>query len=372
MLRISLQTLLARRGSLAGAFVGIWLAVTLAAAAGVLMAAALEPPGAGRFAAVDAVVRADPTITVGQGEDAEQVDVVPGPRLPRAAIDRVGAMPGVGRAVGDITFRAGAFDERGRPLLAAGADRIMGHGWDSAMLTPFELTEGRRPAGPRDIVADIRLGTRVGATVRVVTPIGDARYRVSGIADARGSGDRRQAALFFEQSLAARLSGDPGQVGAVGVTAARGTSPAALRASLTRHATPGTEVLEPDHAADGDAGDPSATDRTGLVAIFGALGGIAGAVALFVVAGTLTLAIAQRRREVAVLRALGATPRQVRRLLAGEALVVALLAGLLGLVAGPVLADAIVDVLADRGEVGPAFAPSGSSSRSPQRLRSAS
>ena len=360
MLLISLQTLLARRGSLAGAFVGIWLAVTLAAAAGVLMAAALEPPGAGRLAAVDAVVRADPTITVGHGEDAEQIDVVPGPRLPRAAIDRVGAMPGVGRAVGDITFRAGAFDERGRPLLAAGADRIMGHGWDSAMLTPFELTEGRRPAGPRDIVADIRLGTRVGATVRVVTPIGDARYRVSGIADARGSGDRRQAALFFEQSLAARLSGDPGQVGAVGVTAARGTSPAALRASLTRHATPGTEVLEPDHAADGDAGDPTATDRTGLVAIFGALGGIAGAVALFVVAGTLTLAIAQRRREVAVLRALGATPRQVRRLLAGEALVVALLAGLLGLVAGPVLADAIVDVLADRGEVGPAFAPSGS------------
>ena len=82
MLGISLQTLRARRGTLAGAFVAIWLAVTLASAAGLLMAAALAPPGAGRLAAIDAIVRADPTVTIGRGEDAEGIDVVPGPRLP--------------------------------------------------------------------------------------------------------------------------------------------------------------------------------------------------------------------------------------------------------------------------------------------------
>ena len=81
MLRISLQTLRARRGTLAGAFVAIWLAVTLASATGLLMAAALAPPGAGRLAATDAVVRADPTVTIGRGEDAEGIDVIPGPRL---------------------------------------------------------------------------------------------------------------------------------------------------------------------------------------------------------------------------------------------------------------------------------------------------
>ena len=71
MLGISLQTLRARRGTLAGAFVAIWLAVTLASAAGLLMAGALAPPGAGRFAAIDAIVRADSTVTIGQGDDAE-------------------------------------------------------------------------------------------------------------------------------------------------------------------------------------------------------------------------------------------------------------------------------------------------------------
>jgi hypothetical protein len=67
MLRISLQTLRARRATLAGAFVAIWLAVTLAAATGLLMAAALGPPGAGRLAATDAVVRADAGVTIGKG-----------------------------------------------------------------------------------------------------------------------------------------------------------------------------------------------------------------------------------------------------------------------------------------------------------------
>ncbi len=357
MLRISLQTLRARRGTLAGAFVAIWLAVTLACATGLLMAGALGPPGAGRLAATDAVVRADPTVTIGDGEDAEGVDVVPGPRLPMAAVERAAAVPGVARAVGDIAFPAGAWNAHGQRLQAERADRLIGHGWDSAALTPYRLTAGRAPRGPREVVADVRLGTRVGSMLRIVSPTGDRRYRVSGLADARGAGDGSQAAVFFPQAVAAALSGAPGRVNAIGVIAEPGTSAAILRDRLQARAGRGIEVLDRPHAADADAGDPTAADRAGLIAIFGALGGIAGAVALFVVAGTFALAVAQRRRETAVLRALGATPPQIRRLIAGEALLVSLLAGALGVVAGRPLANLIVDVLADRGEVGPAFAP---------------
>src|SRR4051812_18675008 len=360
MLRISLQTLRARRATLAGAFVAIWLAVTLASATGLLMAGALGPPGSGRLAATDAVVRADPGITIGHGDDAENLDVIPGPRLPAATVERVAAVPGVARATGDIAFPAGAWDADGRHLSAERADRLVGHGWDSAALTPYRLTAGRAPSGPRDVVADVRLGTHVGAAVRIVSPTADARYRVSGLADARGAGDESQAALFFPRAVAAALSGAPGRVNAVGVLAEPGTSAAVLRGRLKERLGSGIDVLDRRHAADADAGDPAAADRAGLIAIFGALGGIAGAVALFVVAGTFGLAIAQRRRETAVLRALGASPRQIRRLLAGEALLVSLVAGVLGVVAGRPLADLIVGVLADRGEVGPAFAPADS------------
>src|SRR3954454_23271271 len=357
MLRISLQTLRARRATLAGAFVAIWLAVTLASATGLLMAGALGPPGSGRLAATDAVVRADPGITIGHGDDAENLDIIPGPRLPAATVERVAAVSGVARATGDIAFPAGAWDGQGRHVAGGPADRLIGHGWDSAALTPYHLTTGRPPGGPRDVVADVRMGTRVGATLRIVTPAGGSRYRVSGLADAHGAGDASQAALFFTPATAATLSGAPGKVNAIGVTAERGTSAGVLRSRLKERLGSEVDVLDRRHAAAADAGDPTAADRAGLIAIFGALGGIAGAVALFVVAGTFGLAIAQRRRETAVLRALGASPRQIRRLIAGEALLVSLVAGALGVAAGRPFANLIVDALAHRGEVGPAFAP---------------
>src|SRR3954447_5710963 len=232
MLRISLQTLRARRGTLAGAFVAIWLAVALASATGLLMAGALGSPGAGRLAATDAVLRADPTVTIGHGEDAERVDVIPAPRLRAEIVERVTALPGVSRAVGDIAFPAGAWNAQGQHLNAARADRLVGHGWDSAALTPYRLTSGRPPSGRNEVVADVRLATHVGALLRVVTPAGDARYRVSGLADAGGVGDESQAAVFFAPAVAAALSGAPGRVNAVGVIAERGTSAAVLRERL--------------------------------------------------------------------------------------------------------------------------------------------
>src|SRR3954447_14523047 len=113
------------------------------------MAGALGAPGAGRLSAADAVVRADPTMTIGRGEHAEDLDAVPAPRLPAATVERAAAVPGVARAIGDIAFAAGAWDAGGRHLDAAHAQRLVGHGWDSAALTPFRLPAGRAPRGAR-------------------------------------------------------------------------------------------------------------------------------------------------------------------------------------------------------------------------------
>ena len=344
MLLIAWQTLRTRRATLSGAFVALLLAVTLTYATGSLLAGALSAPGPGRFAAADAVVRAPATVTLGTGDDAESVAMVPAPLLDVAAVKRVAAVPGVERAIGDVAFDAGVVDARGRAL--GGAE---GHGWPSAALTPYRLRTGHAPERSRDVVADVRLGVRAGQSVRIATPGGEGTYRVSGLV--AGAGSRR--VLFFAADTAARLSGAPDHVRAVGVLAAPGVTPEQLQTRLG----PSVEVLGRDHAADADAGDPTG-DRAALVAIFGVMGGIAGFVALFVVAGTFALAIAQRRRENAVLRALGATPRQVRRLIAGEALLVSLFATALGLMAGRPLAHAIVAALADHGVAPEGFEPS--------------
>ena len=138
-------------------FVALALGVTLTYATGSLLAGALSAPGPGRFAAADAVVRAPATVTLGTGDDAESVAMVPAPLLDVAAVQRVAAVPGVERAIGDVAFDAGVVDARGRAL--GGAD---GHGWPSAALTPYRLRTGRAPERSRDVVADVRLGVRAG------------------------------------------------------------------------------------------------------------------------------------------------------------------------------------------------------------------
>jgi len=336
VLRISLQTLRARRGTLAGAFIAIWLAVTLAYGTGLLMDGALSPPGPGRFAAAQTVVRAkpaDPTL--------------PAPLLAARLVEG---------AVDDVAFPVGAWAD-GRRL---GTEPLHAHGWSSAALAPYRLTAGRAPSGPREVVADDRL--RAGTRVRVAAPGGEATYRVTGTVRAAAGAPT----LFFSDAVASRLSGHPGKADALVVPSGapkrvRHDVAALVATSTSRAATSShLEALDRAHAADADAGDPRAADRATLVAIFATMGGIAGAVALFVVAGTFTLAITQRRREVAVLRALGAAPHQVRRLIAGEALIVSVVAGVLGILAGRPLADAIVSSLAEHGTVPAGFGPGSS------------
>jgi putative ABC transport system permease protein len=364
MLAIAVRTVRGRPVSFAGAIVAAALAVGLVAATGSLMASALTAPGAGRFAAVDAVVQADATITVGQGDAAGGVvTVYPPPRLPVGLVARISAVGGVGRAVGDLAFPATAFGLGGQLLSASGAASTEGHGWASAALTPYRLVAGRPPVSAADVVIDGRLArygrVRVGGRLVVVVPAGTRQFRVSGIAAIRGGGDRNQPALFFSDSAAPLLARTAGQVNAVGVFAARGVSPQGLLTSLSARLGGGVQVLDRGHAAAADAGDAVAAQRADLISLLATMGACAAVVAVFVVAITFTFAVAQRRRELALLRTIGATPRQVRRMIAGEALVIALIGGAIGCLAALPLAAPIASGLVSHGTAPEGFQPSG-------------
>ena len=354
MIGTSVRMMRARPALFAGTGVAIALAVGLVSAAGLLIASVLAASGAGRFAAVAAVVQANATITVGQSDPSGGVvTVYPPPRLPAAAVARVRAISGVRRAIGDLAFPAAGIGADGRVLSAPGADRIEGHGWSSAALTPYALAAGRPPATVSQVVVDSRLAAAdrvaLGQKLRVVTPAGIRAFRVSGIAAARGQDDRGQSALFFTDGAAEALGGSPGQVNAVGVLAAPGVSQRVLVGRLRAQLGPGLTVLDRGHAAAADAGDPRAAQRADVIGLLGTMGAFAGIIAVFVVGSTLTVAVAQRRRELALLRLVGATPNQVRRMIAGEALAVAIAGGALGCAAGLALAVPIARALVRAG-----------------------
>ena len=182
--------------SLAGAFVAIWLAVTLAyahrPARWRARSARPAPAACGRR-------RGRPRRSVRHrraGDDPEQVDVIPGPRLPAAAVARVAAVAGVAGAVGDVVVPG----RRLRRCRRADGRRAActGHGWASAALTPYRLTAGHAPVRAARRRRRLAPG-RPARRQRCTSPRRAARrtYRVAGIARGSADHDRGQAALFF-------------------------------------------------------------------------------------------------------------------------------------------------------------------------------
>ncbi|GAB3155461.1 ABC transporter permease [Amycolatopsis stemonae] len=347
MLTLAWQTIRSRLGGFAGAFVAILCGTALVAGCGVLMESGLR---AGvpteRYAAAAVVVGGAQSVHP-PGADAltfEQVGEQP--PVPAGLAAKIASVPGVRTAVAEQSFPARVVTGDGQVL---GGAQSLGHNWDAAVLAPFTLRAGRAPEAADEVVLDAGLakqaGLGVGGQVRVATRSVPVTFKVSGIVDALS----RQSALFFTPERAVELAGRPGRAHAIGVLADPGVAPETLAERIGAVAA-GTEVTTGVERSTIEFLDVSQT-RTLLLAVAGSFGGFALLVAVFVVASTLALTINQRRREFALLRAVAATPRQIRKLIGTETTLVALVAGVLGGGAGLGVAAGLRDAFAAIGVI---------------------
>src|SRR3954451_24514997 len=332
MLRIAILTARSRPGTFIGALLAFFAAGILAMAGGMLLQAALHThPPVERYAGTAAVV-------TGQQVVGDDHDVVLAERahLSRRLVARLASVPGVRAAIVDVSVPA-----------ALGRRSAEAHGWSSTRLMPYVLTSGRPPHGPNEVVTGYpaKVGARLtlAATerARIVTVVGTAHPR-------RAAGSH--AAIFLTDDEATRLSGHPAAVDAIGILAGAGFDPDRLRAA----ARPAVV-----HTGDGpgDAEVPQLQEgRTRLIAVSASFAGLGIFVALFVVASTMALAIQQREQEIALLRAVAATPRQVRRMIAWEATIVAALGSAAGIIPGAKLGRALADGFVRHGIAPPDFA----------------
>ncbi|WP_330298914.1 ABC transporter permease [Streptomyces sp. NBC_00503] len=358
MLRYALQTVRDRKAGFLGAFVALLCAAALVTACGTLLETGLRGKIATeRYAGAPVVVSADQnvhrtTVKEKKGKNKTKNKAKPVAErawLPAATVDTVRAVPGVAQAVPELTFRAAA--------LVKGADTkpSYGHAWTSAALTPFTLAQGRAPQGGAEVVVDRELAARAalkpGSDLTVQSTGEPRTYKVSGIAATAGGSLAHQSALFFSDAEAQRLAARDGQVSAIGVRPEPGVDAGAL-ADRVRQALHGTTA----QVASGDERGPvefldAAGARIKLVSMGGAMGGTSLLVAILVVTGTFALSIQQRHRELALLRAIAATPRQLRRMIGREALLVGLAAGVAGALAGLPLAAWLHGRFVDSGVV---------------------
>jgi putative ABC transport system permease protein len=352
VLRLALQTMGSRLHGFAGTFVALTMAVAVVTACGILIeSGARARAPVERYAGAPVVLAAHQSLNVTADDAAESVLLPEQPRIPASVAQRVAAVDGVREVIADRSIPLSVTTGSGRILAAPEGEAVRGHGWRSAALTPYSVTVGRAPRAADEVVLDgtlaARGGVSVGEEVRITSADGTKTYTVAGLARPP-RGRNWLGAVFMTDVRAASLSVDPPRVEALGVLLDATAAPQNVAERIEQALGDGTAVLTGDDRGKADARTATAQNEE-LVALGGAFGGLAVLLAIFVVAATLGLSVLQRGREIALLRTVGAKPRQIRRLLVGEALIVALAAGVAGIVPGVLLASFLFDALQGRG-----------------------
>lgn len=301
-----------------------------------------------------------------------------------AAVEEV---PGVAESVPELVFPAQLLGEGGAPAADQEETAQFGHAWTTARLTPFMVGEGTEPTRDDEVVAAANLaeaaGVDVGDSVEVEAGGSTHTYRLAGVVRPEQGGDSEHApdpeqagdpeqgeglehqhSLFFTPGEAERLAGrGDGRSDGIGVFLEPGADENTVTAAVrdrVEHALVG-DVASP-------AGDPSfqvasgaergelegvLPDHSATAAALTMLVWIVGFMAVTVIGGALVTSVRRRARQLAVLRAVGATPRQVRALCQAEALLISVAAALAGVVLGALLAWALVAVFRELEVVSP-------------------
>ena len=341
--------------SFAGTFVALMMSALIVAACGILLeTGARASVPAERYAKAPVVVAADQSVRlVADSIDGPEETVYPLPDTARVDVGlaaKAARAPGVEAAVPDFTFP-----------VRQGNGALTGHGWGSHAFTGTAWSAGAAPRAGEvvlDATAARTAKADIGDTVALETAVGRAEFRVSGLAKdgagdtaAAGAAAGGEATAWFADAEAPALAGHPGKADAIAVLAAEGADTNALATAVEKSlAGSGAQVHTGDDRGEAEERGLAYAKET-LLGLGSQFGGIATLVAVFTAAGTVALSVGQRTREFALLRAVGATPRQIRRAVAAEALLVAPLAGLVGCLPGIALARWWFGQLKDRGAV---------------------
>ncbi|MFG2370193.1 FtsX-like permease family protein [Streptomyces sp. NPDC048504] len=271
-------------------------------------------------------------------------------RIPAQLVGELGRLPGVTTSVGDIGFPAALVDAHGRVVPPSSGDpQVAGHGWSSTKLLANARVTGSAPTSSGEVAVDsataAATGIKPGDRVQVVVNSRPANgYRVSAVVNTPGAG------VYFADKAAVGLTGRSDRVDLVGLRTAPGAE--ARVAAEVRTKLKGTGLLTVTGAERGDTAAPGAgASRSLLVLLAGSLSGIVLLITGFVMASALAVAIGGQRRDLALMRAVGATPKQIRRLAAAQSTVVAAVAVAPGVGLGYLLAGQFRGLLADRGVI---------------------
>ena len=260
--------------------------------------------------------------------------------MPAAVLDQVRAVDGVAKAGGQVLVNGVSIVDRKGEVLGTTGAPAFGSNWDDDEdLTPFRLIEGRGPAAPEEVAIDSvsaeKADYAVGDTIPLVTPQGPLDASLVGVFRYGTSGNLAGATIasFSTPYAQELLLGGEDAFTEVDAVAAEGVTQEALATAVRAALGEGLRVQTGTEAA--DEATAQLTEGLAFINIFLLVfAGIALFVGTFIILNTFSMLVAQRSRELALLRALGATRGQVMRSLILEAVGVGLVGAVLGILVG--------------------------------------
>ncbi|MFE8924221.1 MULTISPECIES: ABC transporter permease [Streptomyces] len=352
MFRTALRNVLAHKARLLMTVLAVMLGVAFVSGTLVFtntISGALQNSSAKGFDHVDVAVTPE-------FQEAEGDKVGEQPELTQALVEDSASVPGAASAIGVVSGFTAVADKDG-DLIGDGWSTKGGNYWGEKD-PRYPLTDGRAPKGEGEILIDSktagRTGYGVGDTVRmsvdgpVITP------KVVGVFTTDdGSVAAGGSLTLFDTATAQKLFGKAGTYDEIDVKAKDGVTQAALKAELDK-ALPKdlVETTTAEKLAD-DQAEAIASSMSGMKQGLLVFAGIALFVGTFIIANTFTMLVAQRTKELALMRAVGASRRQVTRSVLIEAFVVGVVAAVTGLLAGIGIGAGMRALMSSMGEVVP-------------------
>jgi putative ABC transport system permease protein len=259
--------------------------------------------------------------------------------VPVSLVGRIRSLAEVDTLAVHVEGRAQILDPAGRPIGGEGPPTLAANWIDDPRLSPWTLAEGRTPVAPGEVVIDRasarRAGLEVGdaTTIRTPEPIEMTVVGVATFAGEDGQGPTTQT-LFSTEVAQDLFLGDRAVATSIRVAAAPGANDDELAAQIAAILPPGTEAITGSALSAEQIAD---LERDfigffqGMLLVFAGIGLV---VATLTIHNTFSIIVAQRGRESALLRAVGASRRQVLTAVGAEAVVVGVVASATGVVAG--------------------------------------
>ncbi|MEU7112859.1 ABC transporter permease [Streptomyces sp. NPDC046182] len=335
-LKLSLSALRAHKRRFVGTFTAILLGVAFLTGTLVMgdtLRSSFDSLFGNATRGTDAVVRSTSVVTV-EGESQ-------GTRRPVEAslADRIAEVPGVAAAVPRIEGAGQLVGADGQPIGGQGPPTLAGYWIQDPELNPYALSEGRAPERSGEVVVNRGAANTgelaVGDTTVLRTP-DPVKVTVVGLATFGGEDGMAQVTYTGMTRADAEkyLTPKPGDASAVLVRAGPGTSQQELVDALAPVLPDGVEAITGEQSAQENTDMISGQFLTLFTTFLLVFSGVALLVSVFSIHNTFAIVVAQRTRENALLRALGASRRQVIGSTLAEAVAVGLVASAAGLLGG--------------------------------------